>query len=195
MNMIWMKIFNIQKCLRLKVNSIRAMWLRMIVQESGRLKSVGRIGLLEGPQYMKIGEGTKFCDGIFLTAWQINEAPILEIGTNCEFGSSNHITCSNKIKIGNNCLTGKWVTITDNGHGQTNIDDMTQSPLIRRIISKGPVVIEDNVWIGDKATILPNVHIGEGAIIGANSVVSINVPSYAIVAGNPAKVIKQINVE
>ena len=60
MNMIWMKIFNIQKCLRLKVNSIRAMWLRMIVQESGRLKSVGRIGLLEGPQYMKIGEGENY---------------------------------------------------------------------------------------------------------------------------------------
>ncbi|SDG63018.1 transferase hexapeptide (six repeat-containing protein) [Prevotella communis] len=195
MNMIWLKLHNIRGYLRIKVNIVRAVWLRLVVQESGRLKSVGKIGLLEGPQYIKIGEGTKFCDGVYLTAWRIKDAPILEIGKNCEFGTSNHITCSNKIKIGNNCLTGKWVTITDNSHGQTIFEDMTKSPLVRKVISKGPVIIDDNVWIGDKATILPSVHIGEGAIVGANSVVSKDVPPYAVVAGNPAKIIKQTKNE
>ena len=53
------------------------------------------------------------------------------------------------------------------------------------------MVIEDNVWIGEKASIMPGVHIGKGAIIAANSVVTHDVPAYAVVAGIPAKVIKQ----
>lgn len=53
------------------------------------------------------------------------------------------------------------------------------------------MIIGNNVWIGDKATILPNVSIGNGAIIAANSVVTKDVPEYCIVAGNPAKIIKQ----
>ncbi len=193
--MIWLKLYNIRKYLRLNANIVRAVWLRLIVRESGKLKSVGKIALLEGAQYIKIGDGTKICDGVFLTAWRIKDVPVLEIGDNCEFGASNHITCSNNIKIGNNCLTGKWVTITDNSHGQAISEDMVKSPLVREITSKGPVIIDDNVWIGDKVTILPNVHIGRGAIIGANSVVTKDVPSYAVVAGNPAKIVKQINVE
>lgn len=64
-------------------------------------------------------------------------------------------------------------------------------PTQRPVYSKGPVIIGNNVWIGDKATILPNVSIGNGAIIAANSVVTKDVPEYCIVAGNPAKIIKQ----
>lgn len=58
------------------------------------------------------------------------------------------------------------------------------------MVSKGPVIIEDNVWIGDKATILANVTIGKGAVVAANSVVTKDVPAYSVVAGIPAKVIK-----
>lgn len=60
-------------------------------------------------------------------------------------------------------------------------------------MSKGPVIIGQNVWVGDKATILPGVTIGDGAVIGANSVVTKDVPPYSIVGGNPAKVLKQLN--
>ena len=59
--------------------------------------------------------------------------------------------------------------------------------------SKGPVIIGDNVWIGDKATILGGVTIGESVIIAANSVVTKDVPPYSVVAGIPAKVIKKMN--
>ena len=58
--------------------------------------------------------------------------------------------------------------------------------------SKGVVIIEDNVWIGDQACIMPNVIIGKGAIIGANAVVTKNVIPYSVVGGNPAKIIKQL---
>lgn len=63
----------------------------------------------------------------------------------------------------------------------------------RKCISKGIVQIGNKVWIGDKVTILPNVRIGDGAIIAANSVVTKDVPSYSVVAGNPATIKKQIS--
>ena len=65
---------------------------------------------------------------------------------------------------------------------------------MRPVVSKGSVIIGNNVWIGDKATILPNVTIGDGAVIAANSVVTKDVPAYSVVAGNPAKVIKENNI-
>jgi acetyltransferase-like isoleucine patch superfamily enzyme len=58
------------------------------------------------------------------------------------------------------------------------------------VLTKGPIIVDDEVWIGDKALILSGVHIGKGAIIAAGSVVVHDVPPYAIVGGNPAKVIK-----
>ena len=57
-----------------------------------------------------------------------------------------------------------------------------------------PIVIEDKVWIGINSTILPGIKIGYGAIVGAGSVVTKNVPALAIVAGNPARVIKKIEI-
>jgi acetyltransferase-like isoleucine patch superfamily enzyme len=65
-------------------------------------------------------------------------------------------------------------------------------PTERKVISKGAVIIGENVWIGDKVTILPGVEIGNGVVIGANSVVTKDIPSYCVVGGNPAKVIKQL---
>ena len=66
---------------------------------------------------------------------------------------------------------------------------------MRPTTSKGRVVIGNNVWIGDKATILPGVTIGDGAIIAANAVVTKDVPQYSVVGGNPAKVIKINNYD
>lgn len=148
-----------------------------------------------GEQYIYIGEGTRFGDFTHLTAWDKTCAggtftPEIRIGKNCDFGAWNHITAINRIEIGDNLLTGKWVTITDNNHGGTNLDNMQIPPLMREMVSKGPVSIGNNVWIGDKATILPGVEIGDGAIVAANSVVTKNVPAYCVVAGNPAKVVK-----
>jgi acetyltransferase-like isoleucine patch superfamily enzyme len=65
-------------------------------------------------------------------------------------------------------------------------------PIERPIVSNGPVIIENNVWIGEMACIMPNVRIGEGAIVAANSVVTKNVPPFSIVAGIPAKIVNQL---
>ena len=113
------------------------------------------------------------------------------IGRGCHIGAYNHITCINRIKIGNGFVSGKWVTITDNNHGDTSKETMKMPVSNRPLVSKGIVCIGKNVWVGDKATILPGVTIGDGAVIAANSVVCNDVPAYSVVAGNPAKVIKQ----
>ncbi len=150
---------------------------------------------LIGGNNITIGNNTAIGKHCIICAWQkyngIKLNPHIEIGDNCDFGEYNHITSTNKIIIGNNVLTGRWVTISDNSHGKTTHDMMDMPPTQRPIYSKGPVVIGDNVWIGDKATILPNVSIGKGAIIAANSVVTKDVPEYSVFAGNPAKIIKQ----
>lgn len=117
--------------------------------------------------------------------------PELTIGSHCSFGAYNHITCTNKVTIGDNLLTGKWVTITDNSHGATDYASLQIEPIRRPIVSKGPVTIGNNVWIGDKATILPGVNIGDGAVIAANCVVTKDVPAYCVVAGNPGRVMKR----
>ena len=151
-----------------------------------------KIGLLLGTKYITIGESTKFHDYIYLTVWGVPTADVvISIGSGCNFGAFNHITAINHLEIGDNCLTGKWVTISDNNHGTTDRCDLELPPLLRKVTSKGPVVIGRNVWIGEKATILAGVTIGDGAVIAANSVVTKDVPPYSVVAGMPAKVVKQ----
>lgn len=152
------------------------------------------VNLLLGTQYFNIGNKTSFGKFVVLTAWDKFEGerffPKVYVGRNCNFGDYLHITCINQIIIGNGVLTGRWVTITDNGHGKTDFDNLKIQPDKRKLYTKGPVVIGNNVWIGDKVTILPGVTIGDGSVIAANSVVTKDIPSFSIAAGNPAKIIK-----
>ena len=149
--------------------------------------------MLHCPECIHVGDSNGFGKDLFLTAWRregVYGEPLLRIGSHCSFGAYNHITCANKVTIGDYCLTGKWVTITDNSHGETDRDSLLMSPAKRPITSKGPVVIGDNVWIGDKATILPGVTIGDGAVIAANAVVTKDVPPHCVAGGNPARILK-----
>lgn len=144
---------------------------------------------IRGAECITVGSGVIMNDGIMLTAWPHLGNPSITIGDNCSFGAFNHITCTNKIIIGNGVLTGKWVTITDNSHGETDRATLDIPPAQRPHTSKGPVIIEDNVWICEKATILPGVTIGIGAVVAANAVVTKDVPPYCVVAGIPAVII------
>ena len=172
---------------------IKSQWIAGKMAEAGDGVFFKYVAQLHAPQFIQIGNNTSFGKDLYLTAWGgiSNSDPNLSIGNNCSFGAYNHITCANKITIGDSLLTGKWVTITDNSHGETDKDTLGMRPQKRPITSKGPVVIGNNVWIGDKATILPGVTIGDGAVIAANAVVTKDVPAYSVVGGNPAKVIKR----
>lgn len=177
-------------------NYIRTIWLRRFFKSIGEHVTIRRIGLLKGMNCICIGSRSSFGNDLYLTAWPDYAmpgcTPEILIGSNCSFGAYNHITSVLRVKIGDNCLTGKWVTITDNSHGETNIESLQTAPTKRMIVSKGPVVIGKNVWIGDKVTILPNCKIGDGAIIAANTVVTHDVPAFCVVGGNPARILKNI---
>lgn len=118
--------------------------------------------------------------------------PSVTIGDNVNIGADCHIGCINKVTIGNNVLIAGRVFITDHFHGRIDREDVGCSPTKRELFSKGPVVIMDNVWIGEGVCIMPGVTIGANSIIGANSVVTKNFDQNSVLAGNPAKLIKML---
>lgn len=152
--------------------------------------------VLKGGKYITIGKNTGLGARGILTAWDTygehTYNPVIIIGNNTSIGEDYHITAINKIQIGNYVLMGKKITITDNSHGKTDTDSLDIPPTKRSLDSKGPVIIEDGVWIGDKVTILSNVTIGRNSIIGANALVTKDIPANCVAGGVPARVIKEI---
>ncbi len=110
----------------------------------------------------------------------------LIIGCNSGIGDFGIIRCSNCVRIGENVLIGPRVFISDSDH---TFHDR-QTCIYLQPLCHGPVTIEDDVFIGANVTVLKNVHIGRGAVIGAGSVIVKNVPAYAVVVGNPGRVVK-----
>lgn len=106
-------------------------------------------------------------------------------GDNFSASDSFHLAAINSIIIGNNVLVGSNVLITDHSHGRYDstrslTEELTIPPNERALFSKGPIIIEDNVWIADGVKILANVKIGFGSVIAANTVVRESVPAYSI---------------
>lgn len=97
--------------------------------------------------------------------------------------------CIGGLTIGNHVMIAPYVTIITTNHRY-----VTQFSKEQNYDEYKPVVIKDDVWIGERAIILPGVTISEGAIIGAGSIVTKDVPDYAVVGGNPAKVLKYRNI-
>lgn len=109
------------------------------------------------------------------------------IGKESQLGPNNRFMCKGDLIIGDYVLMGPDIIIVDVNHEFKDI----QTPIIKQGHSKErPVIIEDDVWIGARVVILPGVKIEKGSIIAANSVVTKDVPSYSIVGGNPAKILK-----
>jgi acetyltransferase-like isoleucine patch superfamily enzyme len=160
----------------------------------GESSLIGYPVTLFGGRHISIGDNVYLGIRGTLTSWYSYNGdifnPSISIGDNTSIGDEYHITAINQIHIGCNVLMGKKITITDNSHGEIDFDSLLLSPIDRHLISKGAVIIEDNVWIGDKVTILPNIRIGKNAIIGANSVVTKDIPENSVAAGIPAGVIK-----
>lgn len=119
--------------------------------------------------------------------------PSIVIGDNVNIETDCHISAINKVSIGNNVLIASFVYISDHTHGNVNeLGTPILPPLEQPLFSKGPIIIEDDVWLGEKVSVMAGVHIGRGAIIGANSVVTKDIPAYAIAVGSPARVIKML---
>ena len=198
---LWSSIYNIKMSQRW--NSYCDLWYTLWISNF-----LGRVGedvlfsrhiLLQGEGHLNImiGSHTRIAHHVVLGCWKSyghvqNEhfSPQIVIGDNCHIGEFCHITAINIIKIGDGLLTGRFVYIGDNAHGGLSMEEADIPPVNRHLYSKGNIVIGKNVWIGDKATILGGVKIGNNVIIGANSVVTHDLPDNCIACGVPCKVLK-----
>ncbi|WP_101759254.1 DapH/DapD/GlmU-related protein [Oceanicoccus sp. KOV_DT_Chl] len=112
----------------------------------------------------------------------------ISVGDYVLISPGSRISAADKIVIGNSVMLANGVYITDSDwHG---IYDRT-----KRSDEVTPVIIEDNVWLGDNSVVLKGVRIGENSIVAANAVVTKDVPANVVVAGNPAKVVKELDAK
>ena len=126
-----------------------------------------------------------------------------KIGKHVKIGNSTTIQCVNKVEIGDYTIIADNVVITDNNNHPIsptyrkewalNYSDSSLS-LWKHSVSK-PTIIEQNVWVGANSRICKGVRIGEGSIIAASSIVTKDVPPFCIVAGNPARIVKNLQNE
>ena len=123
---------------------------------------------------------------------------IIEIGENTEISMYSRVASMGYVKIGNHVLTGPHVFIADYNHEYQN----PMKPVMYhgnrftpRNDGQPNLLIDDGTWIGTNVVIVGNVHIGKNCVIGANSVVTKDIPDYSVAAGIPAKVIKRYDFE
>lgn len=149
---------------------------------------------LTGCKNIKIGNNTTILSNCRLAVYGSSGSANIIIGDNCYigFGFSALASAEGNINIGNDVLIASNVLITNENHGISPESDV--SYMNQRLNAKS-VKIGDGCWIGEKVCVLPGVVIGEKAIVGAGSIVTKSIPSYSIVAGNPARVIKRYNFE
>ena len=163
-----------------------------------QFKHLGKGGAYFKPKYIKVfGKNVSVDDfptligardaNIQFTSWNIGENDgIINIGKYCLITPGVRIMAAEKIEIGDACMIAHGAYISDaDWHG---IYDRAQP-----VGNTKPIILKDNVWIGDSAIICKGVSIGENSIIGAGAVVTKNVPENCIYAGNPARLVKKIN--
>jgi len=143
--------------------------------------------------YIQIGTDTMIGPHVSLSAGivqgqQCVTNPVVRIGDRCLIGRGSGIVGHLAIDIGNDVWTGHFVYITDQNHGY---DDLTL-PISRQAQPERPVTIGDGSWIGHGTVILPGATIGRHCVIGANSVVTGEIPDYSVAVGSPARVIKTL---
>jgi len=161
-----------------------------------RLAVFSRGVLLTGPVFL--GRGVRFevrrhVGRIIVGRWvHLGSGTVLRchegtlrIGDKCVFGQNNTINCHLDVEIGAECIVADSVYIGDFDHRA----DSTSVPIRHQGLVKSPVIIESDVWLGVKSTVLRGSVVGKGAVVGANALVRGAVPEFAIVGGVPARVI------
>ena len=157
--------------------------------------------IIRRPNYIrnegKLDIGKGFSSGPGLIVDIFGENAKVEIGKNVMAYHNLHIGAIDSVIIGDGVLIASGVYISDHSHGNYSGENQSSpiTPPMTRELHAKPVNIGNDVWIGEKVSILPGVTIGDGAIIGAGSVVTKDIPSFAIAVGSPAVAIKSYNFE
>jgi acetyltransferase-like isoleucine patch superfamily enzyme len=144
-------------------------------------------------QYIHIGSHTMIGPGVALSAGMVPGQEcisdrVVVIGDRCLIGRNSGIVGHFSVEIGNDVWTGHHVYVTDQNHGY---EDPTR-PISLQTQPERAVRIGDGSWIGHGAVILPGVTIGRHVVVGANSVVTSDIPDFSVAVGSPARVIRQL---
>lgn len=163
------------------------------ISSTAKIGSYRRLHLKEG-SHLKIGDHS-FVHGDIVTE---HADANVTIGARAFIGGSKLIS-ANRIIVGDDVLISWGCTIVDHdSHSiswskrSTDVLDWAKGEKNWQYVNKGTVHIHDKAWVGANVTILKNVSVGEGAVVGTGSVVTKDVPAWTIVAGNPAKIIRLI---
>ena len=149
---------------------------------------------VRGKRNISLGEGFTAGVGLRLDAFSDHRNVILKFGNNIQVNDYVHIAAILSVCVGENSLIASKVFIADHNHGQFDSNNVGFGPSVPphlRPLHAKPVSIGKNVWIGESACVLPGVSIGDGAVIGAGSVVTGNIPARCVAVGNPARVIRK----
>ena len=161
----------------------------------------GRFHVFQGvitnnPQYVFLGKNVSIGSNTFLNAVDFYQGthytPVIKLGEGTSVGKGCTFSSINRVEIGKHVLFAGQVHITDHSHGYENIE---QPIMPQQLITKGPVIIEDDCWLGYGCEVLSGVHIGRHSVVAARAVVTKDVPAYSIVAGNPARIVKRYNFD
>jgi serine acetyltransferase len=149
-------------------------------------------GALYGQDWIAIGAGTMIAVHVSLSAGMVpgqhmGDQPVLRIGDRCVIGRGSHIVAHHSIVIGDDVFTGPNVYITDQNHGYADPD----VPIGRQWPSNTAVSIGAGSWLGAGVIVLPGVCIGQNVVVAAGSVVRGQIPDRCVIAGVPARVVRE----
>jgi len=166
------------------VNYLRGLYYRSFFTKCGPLQVTGRIFIHKKHAKIIIGKCLIWKHAKFDMEGESKDNPaVLEIGDFSTIGDRTEIHVAEKVIIGKRCTIAWDCVIMDrNYHGIGNEIEKVE-----------PVVIENDVWLGCRVIVLPGVTIGKKSLVAAGSVVTKNVTAYTLVAGNPARFVKNIN--
>ena len=147
-------------------------------------------------RFIRIGAGTMIGPHVALSAGMVPgqeciSETVVSIGDRCLIGRGSGIVGHLSIEIGDDVWTGHHVYITDQNHGYADPD----LPISRQMQPERPVVVGSGSWLGHGSVILPGAKIGRNVVIGANSVVTGEIPDYSVAVGAPARVVRRADLD